>query len=155
MEQAFFPTLYVRDQDTAVYSFASRSAFNTEIASYTEITKLSRAWKVGIDPIAIAELAEGTDEVGSHEILSDLPVVTISNTVLSFLQAITNADICLDDENAYVGTLYQAKFFFNVKIDVHVVEEGTLASRVIIKFKRKCRRPDATIFKEYVYSGGA
>ena len=155
MEKAFFPTLYVRDQDTAVYSFASRSAFNTEIAKYTEIEKLSRAWKQEINPSAVAELADGTDEVGSHEVVVELPAVTISNTVLSFLHAIANADICLDDPNAHVGTSYQTKFVFNVKIDVLVAEEGTLSSRVIIKITKKCRRPETDFFKEYVYSGGA
>lgn len=155
MPQSFFPTLYVRDQDTAVYSFASRSAFLAEIASYTEIEKLSRAWKQENIPAAVAELADGTDETGSHEVVLELPAVTISNTVLSFLQAIEYADICLDDENAHIGTEYQTSFIFNARIDVHVVEEGTLSSRVIIKVKKKCRRPESDFWKQYVYSGGA
>lgn len=155
MPQSFFPSLYVRDQDTAVYSFASRALFLTELLKYTEIAKLSREWGLEIAPGVVAEHADGTDEVGSHVATITLPVVTISNTVLSFLQAITNADICLDDENAYVGTEYQTKFIFNAKIDVLVVEEGTNASRVIIKIIKKCRDATKNLFKQYHYSGGA
>lgn len=155
MNKAFFPSLYVRDQDTATYSFASRSAFNTELESYTEISKLSRAWKQENNPDVVEGLADGTDEVGSHEVVVEFPAVTISNTLLSFLQALDRADLCLDDPNAYQGTNYQTKFIFNASIDVIVIEEGSMSSRIIIKAKKKCRLPETNFWKQYVYSGVA
>jgi len=156
MLKALFPKLYIRAATTPKYQFSSYlGEFLTELATYTEVENLQKAWKINNGPKLQADLSDGTKKTGSEILTVEFPKLKVTLSVYNNLRTLQdgNVDFCIHDVNAYTGMNHQTKFIFNVKMNLKVLEEGEKTNLIVISAEKESRKAIDSIFKEYVYTG--